>query len=98
MSNVFKMLVGLLVCIMLMGSAGYNLGVPTGRATCNGTTAVVVNSGFVTAASNIFLTEQIPGGTPSGAPYVFSRVAGTSFSFKCAASDTSTVAYFIVEP
>jgi hypothetical protein len=68
-----------------------------GTAVMNGTTAVVVATTAVTASSRIFVTINTPGGTP-GSPYVFTRTAGTSFSLKSQASDTSTVAWLIVEP
>ena len=69
-----------------------------GTATLNGTTAVVVSTTAVAANSRIFLTIQAPGGTPAS-PYVSARSAGTSFSIKSTgASDTSTVAWLIVDP
>lgn len=69
-----------------------------GTATLNGTTEVTVSTTAVTASSRIFVTIQAPGGTPSGAVYVSSRSAGTSFGLKTIALDTSTVAWLIVEP
>jgi hypothetical protein len=69
-----------------------------GTGTLNGTTAVVVNTTKVTANSRIFLSIQAPGGTPSGTIYVSARTAGTSFSVKSQALDTSTFAWLIVEP
>jgi hypothetical protein len=69
-----------------------------GTAVLNGTTAVVVSNTSVTANSRIFLTINVPGGTPAS-PYVFARSAGVSFSIKSTgASDTSTVAWEIFEP
>lgn len=69
-----------------------------GTATLNGTTAVTVWTTAVTANSRIFLTIQTPGGTPAS-PYVHTRSAGTSFNVKSTgASDTSTIAWMIVEP
>ena len=60
--------------------------------------AVTVTTSAVTATSRILLTINTPGGTPAS-PYVFTRTAGTSFQIKSTgASDTSTVAWFIVEP
>jgi hypothetical protein len=59
---------------------------------------VTVTTTAVTTASRIFLTVQAPGGTPSGVAYVAGRTAGTSFTVKGAAGDTSTVAWLIVEP
>jgi len=69
-----------------------------GTLTLNGTTGVVVSTSAVTATSRIFLTTQAPGGTPSGVHYVDSRSAGVSFTVKSVASDTSTVAWMLVEP
>lgn len=69
-----------------------------GTAVLNGTTAVVVSNANVTATSRIFLTINVPGGTPAS-PYVFARTPGVSFSIKSTgASDSSTVAFLIVEP
>jgi hypothetical protein len=69
-----------------------------GTATLNGTTAVTVTTTAVTANSRILLTINTPGGTPAS-PYVFTRTAGTSFQIKSTgASDTSVVAWLIVEP
>lgn len=67
-----------------------------GTAVCNGTTDVVVSNTKVTANTIIMMTENVPGGTPS-TPYVSTRTAGTSFSMKCGAADTSTVGWFFVE-
>ncbi|MET9386556.1 glycosyl hydrolase family 28-related protein [Streptomyces sp. NPDC002928] len=69
-----------------------------GTLTLNGATAVTVATTAVTATSRIFLTVQAPGGTPAGIAYVSARTAGTSFSVKGVAGDTSTVAWLIVEP
>jgi hypothetical protein len=69
-----------------------------GTATLNGTTAVTISTTAVTANSRILLTIQAPGGTPASA-YVSARTAGTSFQIKSTgASDTSTVAWVILEP
>jgi hypothetical protein len=70
-----------------------------GTATLNSTTAVLVATTAVTANSRIFLTTQAPAGTAIGTPYVSARTAGTSFQMKSTGtSDTSTVAWMIVEP
>jgi hypothetical protein len=69
-----------------------------GTVVLNGATAVTVATTAVTAASRIFLTVQAPGGTPTGVAYVAGRTAGTSFTVKGQAGDTSTVAWLIVEP
>lgn len=59
---------------------------------------VTVANTSVTANSRIFLTTQVPGGTP-GFLWVSARVAGTSFTIlSSSATDTSTVAYEIFEP
>lgn len=67
-----------------------------GTLTLNGTTGVVVSTTKVTANSRIFLTHNVTGGTP-GFCYVDTRSAGTSFTVKGTAGDTSTVAWLIVE-
>ena len=58
----------------------------------------VVNTTKVTANSRIFLTTNTPGGA-IGALYVSARTAGTSFTIKSSsATETSTVAWVIIEP
>lgn len=69
-----------------------------GTGTLNGATEVTINTTKVTATSRIFLSIQAPGGTPVGAIYVSSRIAGTSFGVKGTALDTSDFAWWIVEP
>jgi len=90
---------------VIMSAAGKGLRIKEGGAaakmgtlTLNGTTEVTVATTAVTANSRIFLSVQEPGGTPAGACYVSSRVAGTSFGVKGVALDTSIVAWLIVEP
>lgn len=59
---------------------------------------VVVNTTKVTATSRIHLTGQADGGTP-GWQRVSARTAGTSFTItSSSATDTSTVAWIIIEP
>jgi hypothetical protein len=59
---------------------------------------VTVSTTAVTAASEIFLTCQTPGGTP-GFLRVSARTAGTSFTILSSSNtDTSVVAWMIVEP
>ena len=68
-----------------------------GVATLIGGTKVVTNT-KVTANSRIFLSIQTPGGTP-GWLQVSARVAATSFTIlSSSGTDTSVVAYMIVEP
>lgn len=69
-----------------------------GTGVCNGTTEVTVTTTKVTATSRIFYSFQTVGGTPLGIVYTSARSAGVSFGFKCAATDTSTVAWWIIEP
>lgn len=73
---------------------------PMGTATCNGATSVTVANTRVTANTRIFLTVQAVSGssTTPGIAYVQTRTAGTSFDMRCTASDTSTVAWVLVEP
>lgn len=69
----------------------------TGRATLVAGT-VTVNDAATTAASNIFLTCQTPGGTP-GFLRVSARTASTSFTILSSSNtDTSVVGYFVIEP
>lgn len=68
-----------------------------GTLTLNGATPVVVSNTSVTANTRIFLTHNTPGGTPAFC-WVSARSASTSFSVTGTASDTSTVAYVLVEP
>lgn len=68
-----------------------------GTATCNGTTEVTVNNTMVSATTHISLSYLTPG-SPTVAPFVSARSAGTSFGFKCTAADTtSTVSYVLTE-
>ncbi len=69
-----------------------------GVGTLNGATEVTINTTKVTANSRIFLAIQAPHGTPLGVIYVSSRVAGTSFGVKGAATDLSDFAWWILEP
>lgn len=60
--------------------------------------AATVSTTAVTSASEIFLSSQTPGGTP-GFLRVSARVAGASFTVTSSSgTDTSTVAWLIVEP
>lgn len=68
-----------------------------GTALLVGGSKVVANT-RVTANSRIFLTSQVDGGTP-GWLRISARTAGTSFTITSSSgTDTSTVAYEIVEP
>lgn len=84
-------------------SAGSGLRVAEGTNAKQGTATLVagtvtVSNTSVTANSRILLTVQTPGGTV-GAVYVSARTAGTSFTItSTSGTDTSTVAYEIIEP
>jgi len=68
-----------------------------GTATLVGGT-ITINTTKVTANSRIFVTIQTAGGTV-GTQYVSARTAGTSFDItSTSGTDTSTIAWFIVEP
>lgn len=86
-----------------LGSAGGGLAVKEGTnarsgvATLVGGTATVSNTS-VTATTRIQLTSNADGGTP-GWLRVSARTAGTSFTITSSSgTDTSTVAWFLVEP
>ena len=67
----------------------------TGTFTANGATAVVVANTAVTANSVISFALKTVGGTPAGAPFLSAVTAGTGFSVKVAAGDTSVYNYTI---
>lgn len=68
-----------------------------GAAVLVGGTVVVANTS-VTANSRIFLTCQVPGGTP-GFLRISARTPGVSFTIlSSSGTDTSTVAFQIFEP
>lgn len=69
----------------------------SGTLTLTGATPVVVSNTSITANTRIQLTHNAPGGTPAFC-WVSARSAGVSFSVTGTAGDTSTVAYFLVEP
>ena len=66
-----------------------------GTVAVNGTNPITVATTALSANSRIFMTINVPGGTP-GSPYVFSQSAATNFVIKSQASDTSTVAWLII--
>lgn len=68
-----------------------------GTATLNGTSEVVVSTTAVTANSIILLGGNTPAGTPAAA-YVSAVTPGTSFGVKSAASNTSVIGWWIIEP
>jgi hypothetical protein len=83
--------------LSLLDNGSISLGSNTGTAVLVGGT-VTVNNTLVTANSRIFLTTQVTGGTV-GSPYISARTASTSFTItSTSGTDTSTVAWMIVEP
>jgi hypothetical protein len=67
-----------------------------GTVAVNGSTAVTVTTTAVAATSRIFLTTQVPAGTP-GAPFVASTSVATNFTLQSSGTaDTSTVAWLII--
>lgn len=79
------------------GMRGGNI-TASGTGVLNGITEVTIVAPLVTASSRIFLSIQVPGGTPLGVIYVSSRIPGVSFGVKGAATDTSIFAWMILEP
>ncbi|MFJ2952941.1 hypothetical protein ACIO8H_35815 [Streptomyces sp. NPDC087226] len=86
-----------------IGTAGGGLAVKEGTNATLGVATLVAGAATVattkvTATSRIFLTPNASGGTP-GWVRVSARVAGTSFTITSSSgTDTSQVAWFIVEP
>ncbi|MFJ8719737.1 hypothetical protein ACIRD9_42500 [Streptomyces violaceus] len=85
------------------GSAGGGVAIKEGanarmgRSTLVAGTVVVANTS-VTAATEVFLTCQTPGGTP-GFLRVSARTAGTSFTIlSSSGTDTSVVGWLLMEP
>lgn len=84
-------------------SAGQGIYIKEGTNATMGTVALVagtatVSTTKVTANSRIYLTTQTVGGT-IGVQYISARTAGTSFTItSTSGTDTSTVAWLIVEP
>lgn len=89
--------------VLNIGSAGGGIAIAEGTNARMGTVALTAGAATVantsvTANSRIFLTSQVDGGTP-GWLRVSARTAGTSFTITSSSgTDTSTVAYLIVEP
>lgn len=86
---------------LLISTIGKGLQVKTGTNSKIGTAVLVagtvtVANTSVTANSRIFLTSQADGGTP-GFVRITAKVVGTSFTITGIATDTSTIAWMIVE-
>lgn len=68
----------------------------SGTVTANGASAVVVANTNVTANSVVIFTLKTVGGTPAGAPFLSAVTAGTGFSVKAVAGDTSVYNYLVI--
>jgi hypothetical protein len=88
---------------LTLAAAGNELKVKEGSNAALGVATLVagtvtVSNTLVTASSRIFLTSQADGGTP-GWVRVSGRTAATSFTITSSSgTDTSTVAWHIIEP
>lgn len=88
---------------LLVGTAGKGLRIGEGANAKMGTAVLIAGAATVattavTASSRILITSQVDGGTP-GFIRVSARTPGTSFVITSSnGADTSTVAWFIVEP
>lgn len=86
-----------------LATAGNGLYIKEGSNATMGRAALVagtvtINTTKVTANSEIFLTNNVNGGTV-GTPTVSARTAGTSFTITSTnAADTSTISWLIIEP
>lgn len=88
--------------INVPGTAGNDIRIPNATNSAGTATlvagTVTVSNVKVTANSRIFLTSQVDGGTP-GFLRVSGRSAGVSFTITSSSgTDTSTVAWLIIEP
>ena len=75
----------------------YKTGTTAGTFTANGATSVVVNTTAASDTMIVVMSLRTVGGTPAGAPYVFAKTNGTSFSVRAAAGDTSVYNWAIIE-
>lgn len=105
-TNLYRSGVGLLATdhSLVLAAAGGGVQVKEGSNATMGLTSamvagtVTVSTTKVTANSRVFLTAQNTGGTP-GALRISARTPGTSFTItSTSGTDTSTVAWWIVEP
>lgn len=89
--------------VLRLGTAGGGVAIKEGADATMGAATLVagaatVATAKVTANSRIFVTSQADGGTP-GFLRVSARAAGTSFTITSSSgTDTSTVAWILVEP
>lgn len=86
-----------------LDTVGGGFHLPEGTNATMGTAVLVagtktVSNTKVTLSSRIFLTTQVPGGTP-GAVYISARTLATSFTITSTnGADTSTVGWLLIEP
>lgn len=67
-----------------------------GQFTANGAASVVVPCKLISDTSKLHISMHAKGGTPAGAPYEFeTRTAGTSFTVRAAAGDTSIYNWYL---
>jgi hypothetical protein len=75
----------------------YKTGTTCGTFTANGATSVVVTTTAASDTMIVVMSLKTVGGTPAGAPYVFTKTNGTSFSVRAPAGDTSVYNWAIIE-
>jgi hypothetical protein len=79
--------------------ANGTMGVSAALAANAGGSFITIATTKVTANSRIFLTRNTQAGGVGSAIFVSARVAGTSFTIRSTSTtETSTVAWWIVEP
>lgn len=72
----------------------------TGTFTANSTSAVTVNTNFLTVNSAVIITMKTAAGTPVSHPYIFATPVtgvGGSFQTKAGSGDTSVYNYTIID-
>jgi len=75
----------------------YKTGTTCGTFTANGATSVVVSTTAASDTMIVVMSLRTVGGTPAGAPYIFAKTNGTSFSVRAVAGDTSVYNWAIIE-
>lgn len=75
----------------------YKTGTTAGTFTANGATSVVVTTTAASDTMIVVMSLRTVGGTPAGAPYIFAKTNGTSFSVRAVAGDTSVYNWAIIE-
>lgn len=75
----------------------YKAGTTAGTFTANGATSVVVNTTAASDTMVVAMSLRTVGGTPAGAPYIFAKTNGTSFTVRAVAGDTSVYNWVIIE-